>query len=118
MIVDAKEVNSKTRFTHTTSYCTGFFGEKVCVKRVFLWMNKKMKPKKTVYGVGINDADYVVKKLETIGYIGGKRKQKLVWACPYYLAWKNMLERCYSAKLQESYPTYTDCTVSKEWIAI
>ena len=43
MIVAAKEVNSKTRFTHTTSYCAGFFGEKVCVKRVFLWTIINMK---------------------------------------------------------------------------
>ena len=116
MIADAKEVNSKTRFTHTASYCTGFFGEKVCVKRVFLWMNKKMKPKKTVYGVGINDADYVVKKRETIGYIGGKRKQKLVWVCPHYRVWNHMLERCYSDKYQDKRPTYKGCSVSEEWL--
>ena len=36
-----------------------------------------MKSKKLVYGVGINDADYVVKKFETIGYVNGKIKRKL-----------------------------------------
>ena len=75
-----------------------------------------MKPKKLVYGVGTNDADYVVEKREEIGCIDGKRKQKLVWICPYYLAWRNMIERCYSTKLQERYPTYKNCTVSDEWL--
>lgn len=43
-----------------------------------------MKIRKLVCGVGINDADYVVKKQETIGYVNGKRKQKLIWVCPFY----------------------------------
>ena len=43
-----------------------------------------MKPKKLIYGVGTNDADYVVRRLETIGYVDGKQKQKLIWFCPYY----------------------------------
>lgn len=69
-----------------------------------------------VYGVGINDADYVVKKWEEIGYIDGKRKQKLVWFCPYYRAWTNMLKRCYSSKFQEENTTYKGCSVSDEWL--
>ena len=44
-----------------------------------------MKPKKLVYGVGTNDAGYVVQKWETI-VVDGKRKQELVWACQYYRA--------------------------------
>ena len=71
---------------------------------------------KLVYGVGINDADYVVVKMETIGYENGKIKQRMVWSCPYYRAWKSMLRRCYSAKLQEKYPTYAGCSVSEEWL--
>lgn len=75
-----------------------------------------MKPKKTVYGAGINDADYAVVKYETIGYVNGKRKQKTVWACPYYQTWRKMLERCYSAKLHYRKPTYKGCTVSEDWL--
>ena len=74
---------------------------------------KMLKP--TVYGVGVNDVDYVVQKWEEIGYIDGKRKKKLVWICPYYLAWRNMLKRCYSSKWQEKYPTYIGCSVAEEW---
>jgi hypothetical protein len=74
-----------------------------------------MKNKKLVCGIGINDADYVVKNWETIGYVDGKQKLKMVWECPYYRAWTHMLERCYSTKLQEKHPTYVGCTVVTEW---
>ena len=70
---------------------------------------------KLVCGVGINDADYVTQKWETIE-VKGKQKQKLVWECPYYRAWNNMLKRCYSSKLQERRPTYKGCSVSEEWL--
>lgn len=75
-----------------------------------------MKPKKKVHGVGINNADYVVVKYETIEYVDGKQKQKLVCFCPYYRVWKSMLQRCYSAKYQERNPAYKGCTVSDEWL--
>ena len=74
-----------------------------------------MKHKKLVYGVGTNNADYAVVKYETTE-VNGVKKQKLVWRCAYYQAWKHMIERCYSAKLQEQYPTYRGCTVSNDWL--
>ena len=74
------------------------------------------KIKKLVCGVGINDADYVVKVWGTIGCVGGKQKRKLVWVCPYYRVWSDMLVRCYSAKYQEKQPTYRGCSVSEEWL--
>ena len=73
-----------------------------------------MKTKKLVCGVGINDADYVDHKYKTIE-ADGKMKRRLVWICPFYRSWKGMLERCYSEKYQERYPTYIGCTVSEEW---
>ena len=76
---------------------------------------KKLRTRKLVCGVGINDADYVVKKVETIE-VNGVRKHRLVWECPYYRAWKNMLQRCYSAKYQKKCPTYLGCSVSEEWL--
>lgn len=75
-----------------------------------------MKTRKLVCGIGINDADYVVQRKETTGYVGGKQKQKTVWVCPFYRTWKHMLERCYSDKLQDEYPTYKGCTVSDDWL--
>lgn len=72
-----------------------------------------MKPKKLVFGVGINDADYVVQRKETLGYVDGKQKQ--VWSCPFYRTWANMLKRC-SEKWQKRYPTYRGCSVAVEWL--
>lgn len=75
-----------------------------------------MKTRKLVRGVGINDADYVVKEWETIGYVNGKRKRKLIWFCPFYRTWNHMLMRCYSTKYQELHPTYKGCSVTDEWL--
>ena len=75
-----------------------------------------MKASKLLYGVGINDAGYVVTKRETIGYVEGKQKHKLVWYCPYYRTWASILQRCYSDKYQERFPTYKGCSVSDEWL--
>ena len=71
--------------------------------------------KRLVYGVGINDADYAVTKWETT-VVNGVQKRKLVWYCPYHRAWTSMLQRCYSSKLQERFPTYKGCSVSEEWL--
>jgi len=72
---------------------------------------------KLVYGVGVSDADYQVQVKETISgrYKSGKKKQKGVWACPFYRVWVNMLQRGYSEKLKVKRPTYRDCTVCEEW---
>ena len=78
-------------------------------------MKTKLGASKLVYGVGVNDAGYVVKKWETIK-VNGKQKRKLVWVCPYYRAWTSMLERCYYSKYQERCPTYKGCSVSEEWL--
>lgn len=75
-----------------------------------------MKHKRLVFEVGVNDADYVTQKMETISYVNGKQKQTKVWVCPYYQAWASMLKRCYSHKYQETRPTYKGCSVSEDWL--
>lgn len=62
--------------------------------------------RKLVYGIGINDSDYMVSCMDN-----GKGVM-----CPYYRRWENMLERCYSSKYHEDRPTYIGCTVTKEWL--
>jgi hypothetical protein len=59
-----------------------------------------------VCGVGINDADYVVKPI-----ING-----VCVICPIYEMWTGILKRCYNPKAQKRRPTYVGCTVSKEWL--
>lgn len=70
-------------------------------------VNKKsLSQKSLVYGVGINDVDYIIRI---------KKNKKLIWSCPFYIKWKTMLERCYSLKYQKKNPTYIGCSVCPEW---
>lgn len=65
---------------------------------------------KLVYGIGVNDADYAVYEYKTTeGY------KTIVWRCPFYLKWTDMLKRCYSKLVQNNQPTYKGCSVTPEW---
>ena len=66
-------------------------------------------------GVGVFDGDYTPQKFEDLPRINGKRRQKLIWTCPYYVAWKEMIRRCYSCKYHIKRPTYIGCSVVDEW---
>jgi len=65
-----------------------------------------------LYGVGTNDAIYNVTKYErSLG------KQKIIWKCPYYSTWKNMLNRCYCKASLQRKPNYKNTIVCKEWLS-
>lgn len=64
-----------------------------------------------VFGVGVNDADYAVKK--TIKISG---KSILAFHCPYHRKWAHMLMRCYCEKYKARHPTYTNAAVTEEWL--
>jgi len=34
---------------------------------------------------------------------------------PEYVKWRNMVDRCYNKKIQETNPSYKDCSVCDEW---
>lgn len=68
-----------------------------------------------LFGVGVNDVDYNVKLYEEHPKINGKRYQKLIWICPFYRKWQDMLSRCYS---KTKYPTYLDCYVCEDWLTL
>lgn len=60
----------------------------------------------SVFGVGINDADYVT----------GKKVNGKFVRCPFYRRWINMLTRCYDKNYQAKRPTYKGCSVCDEWL--
>ena len=72
---------------------------------------------KLVYGVGVNDLGYRTQVKEEVTKNGGKRVWKTVFRCEFYTAWTNMLERCYSEKSLESYPSYIGTRVCSEWLS-
>lgn len=67
---------------------------------------RSLSSRKPVHGFGINDSDYMVQPV-----INGKQIK-----CPIYFIWNGMIERCYSIKSRDRYPTYIDCSVSNEWM--
>lgn len=70
------------------------------------------RPRKPIFGVGINDADYVTRVDET--HSSGIRKVK--WECPFYRKWRNMLKRSYSEDYKLINKTYQNCSVVDEWL--
>jgi hypothetical protein len=68
----------------------------------------------SIFGVGINDADYPVyiTKNKTIN---GKNKIISKWECKYYSVWRNMLLRCYSKQYQAKNKSYIGATVDPRW---
>ncbi len=78
--------------------------------------NKGKCMNKLVWGVGVNDLPYRVNVQEWVTENEGKRTRKLVFKCKYYAAWTHMLERCYSEKHLERYPTYIGTSVCREWV--
>lgn len=69
--------------------------------------------KKSVFGVGVNDANYAVNPREKIA---GKWEHNKELSCPYYRCWVEMLRRCYSQRVQKLRPTYNGVTVCTEWL--
>jgi hypothetical protein len=57
------------------------------------------------------------KSILSVGYIGeGTYKAGINNKhTPQYIAWNNMLKRCYDPKFHKRSPTYKDCSVIEEW---
>lgn len=67
---------------------------------------RSVSKRKTVYGVGINDAEYTVRPR-----VNGVS----VW-CPYFRTWQSMLERCYSERFLKKHLSYVGCFVDPSWL--
>ena len=61
--------------------------------------------RKKIYGVGINDAWYMV----------NSKVDGVQMVCPYYNKWVKCLERCYSEPYLNSHPTYRGCSIDLRW---
>lgn len=70
-----------------------------------------MNKSRLIFGVGINDAEYTIRKAKTKN---GTYRQ--TWCCPYYDHWRHMLARCYSKKASTNNSSYSDCYVCDEWL--
>lgn len=62
-----------------------------------------MRESRLIYGMGVNDLP--------AGVIGKGR-------APFYLAWRGILERCYSERYQRKNPSYEGCSVSEDWLRL
>ena len=69
-----------------------------------------------IFGVGINDADYSVIVRKEQPSSGKKRVRNVIFKCPYYFKWHDMLRRCYSKTSLTTRPNYAKCSVCKEWL--
>lgn len=58
-----------------------------------------------IYGVGINDSTYKI-SIDVNG---------IRYVCPYFVRWRNMLDRCHSKDWLAKHPTYQKCTIAPEW---
>lgn len=70
---------------------------------------------KLAFGWGVADAEYTITQKEDLPILNGKRRQKVLWICPYYSRWRNMLRRCFDSKYHKNQPTYKGCTVHEGW---
>lgn len=61
-----------------------------------------------LYGVGVNDANYKITTVDSDG---------VAVRCKAYIAWANILTRCFSKVEHERRPTYANTTICDEWLS-
>ena len=68
---------------------------------------------KLVHGIGMNDLDYDVVVFESIeqARMDGRKSRRIVWKCPYYTTWYNMLARTAHRTNIHQYSSYDGVTV-------
>lgn len=64
-----------------------------------------------IHGIGINDSPTPIAKTEKYLDKCGKYKKKIIWRCPFYTTWANMLLRVSGGDR-----FYLECSVFPEWI--
>lgn len=71
-----------------------------------------MAKRSKIYGVGTNDSDYPVRIHEMVN-----GKAKIIYECPIFVTWKDMMKRCYSENYHKKRPTYKRCYVCDDWLS-
>lgn len=69
-----------------------------------------------IFGVATNDLKDHKTQIEDTYVIDGKKVRKVVWKCPFYAKWTNMLSRCYNPQELARHPTYEKNFVCDEWL--
>ena len=70
-----------------------------------------------IYGVAINDlSNHKTQLSERYKDENGEPRRRVLWQCPFYTKWFNMLTRCYSEKEMIKHPTYEKVYVSDDWL--
>ena len=64
------------------------------------------RPRRLVYGVGINDAPYLTTYCDEHG---------VEHRCPIYQRWRSLIQRVACPKFKATQPTYQDCTLEPSW---
>lgn len=59
--------------------------------------------------------DYNKAIIYGVGFVGTFRTEERETKCKAYMAWRNMLKRCYDQKTFLIRPTYINCSVCEEW---
>ncbi len=62
---------------------------------------------KVIYEVGVIDLPYQKKVRDSAG--------KVIWFCPYFSRWRDMIRRCYSEKELLRNPSYRGVSVCDSW---
>lgn len=68
-------------------------------------------PRTSLFGVGINDADYFTQREHHPDGTKGR------WVCMYYQKWRHMLERVYSERERQRNPNLIGNSIHLEWLS-
>ena len=69
--------------------------------------SKAINHRKLVFGVGINDSEYLVSYINS----SGKKIH-----CPYYVKWHSMVRRCHSDYARGKNESYDECGMCNDWL--
>lgn len=109
-----KECNKSYKPWTTPRDNKGLFCSRIClgINRTKDYSSQNYRK---VRGLGICDADYATSKYEVVGKLpSGQPKTKLVWRCPFFSKWIDLLRRV-SDKTGKM-PSYSDVTVCEDWL--